>query len=206
MALAALLPAAGCVIVPGDVPEERFTAARIDSAAWAAKDGSAAVPVWRVEVRADTAKPDTVAGVVTSRPIVAVHRVGVVGFSFDTASGEIRRGFRYDPKKHRVTSLHLAPDLEGAATAPSLSADGRYVAYVATSGDSAHAMVRVFPRGEVVARGPAVPAPRTARAVNDTRWTGADAWEAVVDLGDGRRQRVRGTPRGVAAVDTLTSP
>jgi hypothetical protein len=204
LALAAMLLAAGCVIVPGDVPEEKFTAALVDSSAWTPKDTSAAAVLWRVEVRGDTAV-DTVPRVVTNRPVVAVRRVGVVGFSFDTAAGGVRRGFRYDPRKRTVKSLHLAPDVEGAATAPTLSPDGRYVAYVASSGDSARAVVRVFPRGPIVAEGPFVRLRPGARPANDARWTSADAFEVDVGLGDARRLRVRGTSRGVTGADTVPS-
>ncbi|HEX2202596.1 MAG TPA: hypothetical protein VHG91_04845 [Longimicrobium sp.] len=190
--LAASLLAGACVPVPQEVPEEGFAAERVDSTAWGS--GAGARTLWRVRVtRGDTAV-DTIPNLFTDREVVAVPRMGVVGFAFDTARGEIVQGFRYDPKKKRVTKIVIASDVAGRRAAPALSPDGRHVAYTVFRDGRAHAIVRVFPRGRIVAQGPAVAVP--ADAPNGARWTSADDFEVLTGLGNGRTLRTMGSVRG----------
>lgn len=203
--VAASLLAGGCVPVPQEVPEEGFAAERIDSTRWGS--GAEARTLWRVRVaRGDTAA-DTIPNLLTDRPIVAVPRTGVVGFAFDTARGEIVQGFRYDPKKRRVTKIVIAADAQGRTAAPALSPDGRHVAYTSTRDGRAHAVVRVFPRGRIVAEGPVVAVPGGAR--NEARWPSAERFEVLTGLGGGRALLASGSVGGgPVTADTvpLTAP
>jgi hypothetical protein len=196
------LAAAGCVIVPKDLPDERFTAALVDSLRWS--NESSEKTLWRVEVRSDTAV-DTIPDLLTDRAIVAVPKVGVEGFAFDTARGAIHQGFRYDPKKRTVKPIVLAEDLAGPFAAPALSPDGRHVAYLSVADGKARAVVRVFPRGRIVASGPALAVPPGDVAPGEASWTSADSFTVLVDALPFRRVRFQGTvASGITAADTVT--
>ncbi len=203
-ALATLLAlaAAGCVIVPKDLPDERFTAARVDSLRWS--NESSEKTLWRVEVRSDTAV-DTIPDLLTDRAVVAIPKVGVEGFAFDTARGAIHEGFRYDPKKRTVKPIVLAEDLVGPFAAPALSPDGRHVAYLAVADGKARAVVRVFPRGRIVADGPALAVPPGDVAPGEAMWMSADSFAILVDALPFRRVRFQGTvASGITRTDTIT--
>jgi hypothetical protein len=204
MAAAAVLAlaAGGCVIVPGDLPDERFSAALVDSLRWS--NESSEKTLWRVEVRSDTAT-DTIPGVLTDRAVVALPKVGVEGFAFDTARGAIHEGFRYDPKKRTVKPIVLAEDLVGPFAAPALSPDGRHVAYLSVADEKARVVVRVFPRGRIVAGGPALAIPPGDVAPGEATWASADSFTVLVDALPFRRVRFHGTvASGITATDTIT--
>lgn len=204
VAALAMLPA--CVVAPADLPQEKFSAALVDSTVWASEEG--AVTLWRVEVRGDTAR-DTIADVLTPGPVAAVPKTGVVGFAFDTAAGRVRQGFRYDPAKRRVHDVVLSRDLAHPAAAPTPSPDGLHVAYVLHHGDSARAAVRIYPRGRILAEGPPVPAAGARRGAHRARWASPDTFEIDVRISGepARWMRVRGAPNGgVTSVDTVAAP
>lgn len=195
----ALAAAQACVVVPADLPEKQFTAALVDSVAWRGE------VLRRVEVRGE-GSVDTVPGILTARPVVAVPKTGVEGFIFDTARGGVTQGFRYDPERRRVKKIVLAPEMIRPGAAPALSPDGWHVAYVAVADSGQRAVVRVFPRGRVVATSPLLPPPAPGAApANEARWTPPDTFEITVGLaGDSSRAlRLRGTPRGVLSTDTV---
>jgi len=203
MGVAALLAlaAGGCVIVPKDLPDERFAAARVDSLRWSSE--SSEKTLWRVEVRSDTAV-DTIPELLTDRDVVAIPKVGVEGFAFDTARGAIHQGFRYDPKKRTVKPIVLAEDLVGPFAAPALSPDGRHVAYLAVADGKARVVVRLFPRGRIVADGPPLAVPPGDVAPGEPAWTSADSFTVLVDALPFRRVRFRGTvASGITATDTI---
>jgi len=204
MALAAALAlaAGACVIVPKDLPEKRFTATLVDSLRWSNEVSEKTL--WRIEVRSDTAV-DTIPDLLTDRAVVAVPKVGVEGFAFDTARGAIHEGFRYDPEKRTVKAIVLAEDLAGPFSAPALSPDGRHVAYLSLAEGKARAVVRVFPRGRIVAGGPALAVPPGDVAPGEASWASPDSFTVLVDALPFRRVRFRGTiASGITAVDTLT--
>lgn len=208
--LAALFFAAACVagactVVPPDLAEGRYAAALVDSFTWKTEDAQATL--WRVEVRSDSAV-DTIPDVLTDRRVVVVPLAGVEGFAFDTARAGITQGFRYDPTKQRVTKIVIARDLAEPFAEPELSPDGRHVAYVAYRGGRASAVVRLFPRGRIVVRGPEIAVAAGDYAANDAAWTSPDSFAVYIDLGQTpqRHARVRGTVRGgVFAVDTVAA-
>ena len=205
IALGFTLAAGGCVVVPADLPEARFSAALVDSLVWEAEPGPETL--WHVEVRGDTAV-DTIPGVLTRLPVVAVPRTGVVGFRVDTADAGRLRGFRYDPAKKSVKGIPLAPDVARWFAEPALSPDGRHVAYVGGDLRSPRAVVRIFPRGRIVAEGPVVRMPESDFVDNRARWTSPDTFEVWVQTGDTPRRhvRVRGSVRGgVFATDTVVA-
>lgn len=199
------LAAGACTVVPPDLAEGRYTAALVDSIRWETLDAQATL--WRVEVRSDSAV-DTIPGVLTDRRVVVVPLSGVEGFAFDTLRGGITHGFRYDPSKRRVTKIVIAEDLAEPMAEPELSPDGRHVAYVAYRGTTARAVVRLFPRGRIVASGPEISVPAGDYAANDAGWTSPDSFTVFVDLGQNPQYhaRVRGTVRGgMFAVDTVAA-
>jgi len=203
MALAAALSlaAGACVIVPKDLPEKRFAATLVDSLRWSSKGSEKTL--WRIEVRSDTAV-DTIPELLTDRAVVAVPRVGVEGFAFDTARGAIHEGLRYDPEKRTVKAIVLAEDLAGPFAAPALSPDGRHVAYLSLAEGKARAVVRVFPRGRIVAGGPALAVPPGDVAPGEASWSSPDSFTVLIDAIPFRRVRFRGTvASGITAVDTL---
>ena len=205
LALAAGAAAGACTVVPPDLAQGRYTAALVDSFTWKTEDAQATL--WRVEVRSDSAV-DTIPGVLTDRRVVVVPLSGVEGFAFDTARARITHGFRYDPSRRRVTEIVIARDLAGPTAEPDLSPDGRYVAYVGRRGTMDRAVVRLFPRGRIVASGPEIAVPPGDYAVNGAAWTSPDSFTVYIDLGQNpqRHARVRGTVRGgVFAVDTVAT-
>lgn len=199
--LALALAVGGCSRPAPELVEGRFRAALVDSVRW--RGTLDEKTLWRVEVRGDTAV-DTIPGILTDRPVIVVPRAGVEGFAYDTAKGAIVNGFRYDPTKRNVEDIVIAEDVAGPFAAPALSPDGRHVAYLTVADGTARATVRIFPRGRIVATGPAIPIPPGDVAPGEAAWTSPDSFTVHVDAIPFRRVRFRGTVQaGVTQIDTV---
>jgi len=99
--------------------------------------------------------------------------------------------YRYSPQTRAVRQATLPGDFDGVLSEGSFSADGRYLAYVAFPREGqGQAVVRSWPDGRLVCRGPRVELPATDNLLNGTEWTGAN-FLIYVDLGSAPYDQVR---------------
>ena len=92
-----------------------------------------------------------------------------------------REWFRVALPSHDAATLPLPTDVFSNFTDVSLAPDGRHIAYVADAGDATpQAVVRRFPAGPVVVRGPRAAGCECDVDLNHARWVSADSFEVAV--------------------------
>ncbi|HEY7393277.1 MAG TPA: hypothetical protein VH559_00435 [Gemmatimonadaceae bacterium] len=92
-----------------------------------------------------------------------------------------REWFRVALPSHDVAASPLPTDVYWDFTDVSLSPDGRHIAYVADAGKLApQAVVRQFPAGAVVVRGPRAEGCECDVDHNHARWVSSDSFEVAV--------------------------
>jgi hypothetical protein len=171
----------------------------------------------RVVLRSGT-QADTLPGVLASSLPVVTAKGEAIGLGY-TAEGSVY-AYGYSPNTRVVRRASLPDDFDGSLSEGSFSADGRYLAYVAFPGEGqGEAVVRSWPDGRLVCRGPRVELPATDNLLNGTEWTRAnfliyvDLGSAPYDAGSAVRPphqgwvRVRGSlAEGKLQVDTVAEP
>jgi hypothetical protein len=191
MLLCALLancaPQAGCEPQPVTAtdPASPAQAALVDSIPIGETDP---LVVRRVVLRSST-QADTLPGVLASSLPVVTGKGEAVGLGY-TADGSVY-AYRYSPDTRVVRQATLPDDFDGYLSEGSFSADGRYLAYVAFPREGqGEAVVRSWPDGRLVCRGPRVELPATHNLLNGTGWTRA-SFLIYLDLGSAPYDEVR---------------
>lgn len=174
----------------------------VDSIPW--ELGGEGFTLRRVVVASETRGTDTIRSVIVAQPPVEVRGTGLIGIAVDTPRARLR-GYVYD-LRHRIRDFDLPEDVGNLSSGAALSPDARHVAYVAYRGDTAQAMVRVWPAGRIVARGPDLRVMPGDAYGNFARWASPDSFSVTVDLGGPSRREVtvHGTVTGgIFAADTI---
>ena len=158
-------------------PASSYQALLIDSVSIGETDP---LVVHRVVLRSSTGA-DTVPDVLTSSVPILTENGEAFGLGY-TAEGAVY-AYGYSPSTRTVRQVTLPGDFNGYLSEPSFSADGRYLAYVAFPREGqGEAVVRSWPEGRLVCRGPRVELPATNYLLNGTEWTGSQ-FMIYVDLG-----------------------
>lgn len=214
--LAGCAPQAGCEPQPvtAAYPASPSQAALVDSILIGETD---ALVVHRVVLRSGT-QEDTLPGILASAVPVVTETGEAIGLGY-TAEGSVY-AYGYSPETRVVRQVTVPGDFDGQLSEGSFSADGRYLAYVAFPREGqGEAVVRSWPDGRLVCRGPRVELPATNYLLNGTEWTRGN-FLIYVDLGSAPYDavsavrpphqgwvRVRGSlSEGKLHVDTVTEP
>lgn len=146
--------------------------------------------VHRVVLRSSTGA-DTVPQVLANSVPVLTGNGEALGLGY-TAEGVVY-AYRYAPSTRTVRQLMLPADFDSDLSEASFSADGRYLAYVAFPGEGqGEAVVRSWPEGRLICRGPRVELPATDNLLNGTEWTGSN-FLIYLDLGSAPYAEVSAT-------------
>jgi hypothetical protein len=151
----------------------------VDSVAWEHELGDGFLR--RVEVR-HAGRSDTLPGLlVFAPPVLAGDRL----FGFEYHQDAVVAGFRYDVRRRRLRRFPLPDDINPVFSEPSLSPDGRHVAYVSVPGDATGwAVVRTWPAGRLRVRSDRVQVPATdSPGGNGSRWISPDTAEVFIETG-----------------------
>jgi hypothetical protein len=214
--LAGCAPQVGCEPQPvtATYPAGPYQAALADSVLIGETDP---LVVRRVVLRSST-QADTLPHVLASSVPVVTQTGEAIGLGY-TAEGSVY-AYGYSPKTRVVRRATLPDDFDGSHSEGSFSADGRHLAYVAFPREGqGQGVVRSWPDGRLVCRGPRVELPATDDLLNGTEWTGA-SFLIYVDLGSAPYDavsavspshqgwvRVRGSlSERKLQVDTVTEP
>ena len=153
-----------------------------------------------IEVRVG-ARYDTITGVTFPDPIQLAD-TALLGLVEDSTGD--RRLFSFSASTRRITYHPLPLDLWHWFTDVSISPDGRLVVYLAASDTFEQPVVRKWPSGPVLARGPTRPECECDVDRHHAHWVTADSFELATKIGNGRWLRVSGSaPRWLIHVDTL---
>ncbi len=178
----------------------------VDSIAWANELGEGTVH--RVQVRVGN-QVDTIPGILTQEvPLVVGTRL--LGFGYEEDA--ITYAYQYDVSSRRVKRLRLPGDFHPVFSAPSLSPDGRHIAYVIAPGDATGwGAVRSWPQRKLILRSDVVEVPATDSPGHFTRWVSPDSAELFIETGYSTENgwyRVLGSvrQRRILAADTVRVP
>ena len=162
------------------------------------------IEVWRVEVRSPR-RTDTLANVVQPWPVALDTAVDGVAAAPD---GCTRRLFQYSAHTGRVSFYKLPSEMWHYFWDVTVSPDGRHILYLAMdSVGRESAVVRRWPAGPVVVRGPVRDGCDCDVDRHHAHWVTPDSFELATQIGrDNPFERVSGSVRARRVhVDTLNT-
>lgn len=135
--------------------------------------------VYRIRVTRGKDSVD-VSEVIAPLPVL-VADTAVAGIKLGTGEGNGRELFRVALPGHRTASWPLPDDMVANFTDVAISPDGQYMAYVAEDHRGMPVgVVRRFPDGPVVVRGPPAAGCECDTDPNHARWVTSDSFEIAV--------------------------
>ena len=145
---------------------------------------------------------DTLTQIIPPLPFV-VHNT-VVGFLLDTSTTE-RQSFRYTVAPRRVDRFPLPGDVWYFFYDVTIAPDGQHLLYLAAdSAGNEWAVVRKWPRGEVVSIGPRRAVCECDVDRHHARWAATDTFQLATEVGRDLWEIVAGTvSSGSFKVDTI---
>ncbi|MDP9351808.1 MAG: hypothetical protein M3P51_09760 [Chloroflexota bacterium] len=135
---------------------------------------------------------DTIPGVLATAAPALTADERLVGLGYSTQG--VLYAYAYDLQARRLHRLTLPEDLDHFLSEPSLSPDGRYLAYVAFPGQGkGQPVVRSWPESRIICKGPRVQLPASNYFVNGVEWKGSE-FRIYMDLGDSAHDASAGPP------------